>query len=65
MTYAALEAKAKSLSARGLRLALWQDGDLWYWQWATKIAGEMRVIMEGNTTAAVKPVALAMALMSI
>ncbi len=64
MTYAALEAKAKSLSQRGLRLALWQEGGNWHWAWEFTYEGNI-TISNGFTDAQPKPVALAFALMSI
>jgi hypothetical protein len=38
-TYAILQAKASLLSGMGFRLKLWQDGDLWRWQWNNGLAG--------------------------
>ncbi len=65
MTYAALEAKAKSLSQRGLKLALWQEGGNWHWAWAFAHGDTNVTIANGFTDAQPKPVALAFALMSI
>jgi hypothetical protein len=66
-TYAKLEAKAKLLSQRGLKLALWQEPPTghWHWQWAFMSGGSPIIITEGHTDAAAKPVALAFALNSI
>jgi hypothetical protein len=38
-TYSILQAKASLLSSMGFRLKLWQDGDLWRWQWNNGLAG--------------------------
>jgi hypothetical protein len=38
-TYDILSAKASLLSSLGLRLKLWQDGELWRWQWNNGLAG--------------------------
>jgi hypothetical protein len=38
-TYAILSAKASLLSNMGFRLKLWQDGELWRWQWNNGLAG--------------------------
>jgi hypothetical protein len=38
-TYAILSAKASLLSTMGFRLKLWQDGELWRWQWNNGLAG--------------------------
>lgn len=38
-TYSILSAKASLLSSMGFRLKLWQDGDLWRWQWNNGITG--------------------------
>ncbi len=38
-TYSILYAKASLLSGMGFRLKLWQDGDLWRWQWNNGIGG--------------------------
>jgi hypothetical protein len=38
-TYAILQAKASLLSGMGFRLKLWQEGELWKWQWNNGLAG--------------------------
>jgi hypothetical protein len=38
-TYAILSAKASLLSTMGFRLKLWQEGELWKWQWNNGLAG--------------------------
>ncbi len=38
-TYAILSAKASLLSTMGFRLKLWQEGELWRWQWNNGLAG--------------------------
>jgi hypothetical protein len=56
-TYAILSAKASLLSGMGFRLKLWQDGDLWRWQWNNGLAG--------FTDAQSKEIALVFALESV
>ena len=56
-TYAILSAKASLLSSVGLRLKLWQEGELWRWQWNNGMAG--------HTDAQSKEVALVFALESL
>jgi hypothetical protein len=38
-TYSILYAKAALLSNMGFRLKLWQEGELWRWQWNNGLAG--------------------------
>jgi len=56
-TYAILSAKASLLSNMGLRLKLWQFGELWCWEWNNG--------MRGYTDANSKEVALVFALESL
>jgi len=56
-TYDILSAKASLLSSLGLRLKLWQDGEMWRWQWNNGLAG--------CTDAQTKAVALVFALENI
>ena len=56
-TYAILSAKASLLSSMGFRLKLWQDGELWRWQWNNGLAG--------STDAQSKEIALIFALESV
>jgi hypothetical protein len=56
-THAILSAKALLLSTMGLRLKLWQEGELWRWQWNNGMAG--------HTDAQSKEVALVFALESL
>ena len=56
-TYAILSAKASLLSNMGLRLKLWQLGELWCWEWNNGKAG--------FTDAQSKEVALVFALESL
>ena len=56
-TYAILQAKACLLSNMGFRLKLWQDGELWRWQWNNWPAG--------FTDAQSKEIALVFALESV
>jgi len=56
-TYSILSAKASLLSTMGFRLKLWQDGDLWRWQWNNGLSG--------FTDAQSKEIALVFALESV
>jgi hypothetical protein len=56
-TYSILQAKASLLSSMGFRLKLWQDGELWKWQWNNGLAG--------STDAQRKEIALIFALESV
>jgi hypothetical protein len=56
-TYAILQAKASLLSGMGFRLKLWQEGELWKWQWNNGLAG--------STDAQSKEIALIFALESV
>jgi len=56
-TYAILQAKACLLSNMGFRLKLWQEGELWKWQWNNGMAG--------FTDAQSKEIALMFALESV
>jgi hypothetical protein len=56
-TYAILQAKARLLSNMGFRLKLWQEGELWKWQWNNGLAG--------STDAQSKEIALIFALESV
>jgi len=56
-TYAILQAKACLLSNTGFRLKLWQEGELWKWQWNNGMAG--------FTDAQSKEIALMFALESV
>jgi hypothetical protein len=56
-TYAILQAKASLLSGMGFRLKLWQEGELWKWQWNNGLAG--------STDANSKEIALIFALESV
>lgn len=39
MKYQMLHDKCKMLSQMGYRIRLWQDGNLWRWQWNNGITG--------------------------
>ena len=39
MKYQMLHDKCKLLSNMGYRIRLWQDGNLWRWQWNNGITG--------------------------
>jgi hypothetical protein len=54
MNYKIAEAKARFMSNMGFRIKLWQDGELWRWQWNTGTTG--------STNANSKAVALVFAL---
>jgi hypothetical protein len=56
-TYSILYAKASLLSSMGFRLKLWQEGELWRWQWNNGLAG--------STDAQSKEIALIFALESV
>jgi len=56
-TYAILQAKACLLSNMGFRVKLWQEGELWRWQWNNGMAG--------HTDAQSKEIALIFALESV
>jgi hypothetical protein len=56
-THAILQAKASLLSGMGFRLKLWQEGELWRWQWNNGLAG--------STDAQSKEIALMFALESV
>jgi hypothetical protein len=57
LTYSILYAKAALLSNMGFRLKLWQEGELWKWQWNKGLAG--------STDAQSKEIALVFALESV
>lgn len=54
MSYKIMEAKARFMSNMGFRIKLWQDGELWRWQWNTGTTG--------STNANSKAIALVFAL---
>ena len=57
MNYQKAELKARLLSSLNIKLALWQDGSLWRWQWSNGAYG--------STDADSKAVALVFALESV
>lgn len=57
MNYQKAELKARLLSTLNIKLALWQDGSLWRWQWSNGACG--------STNADSKAVALVFALESV
>lgn len=57
MNYQKAELKARLLSTLNIKLALWQDGSLWRWQWSNGACG--------STDADSKAVALVFALESV
>jgi hypothetical protein len=54
MNYKIAEAKARFMSNMGYRLKMWQDGELWRWQWNNGSTG--------STNANSKAIALVFAL---
>jgi hypothetical protein len=54
MNYKTAEAKARVMSSMNFRIKLWQDGELWRWQWNTGSTG--------STNANSKAIALVFAL---
>ena len=56
------EAKAKHLSDAGYKLALWEEGQEWYWAWKNK---QEAIVSTGSTTGATKAFALVTALEQI
>jgi hypothetical protein len=57
MNYKIAEAKARFMSNMGFRIKLWQDGELWRWQWNNGTTG--------STNANSKAIALVFALETI
>jgi len=57
----ALEAHAKRLGQRGYKLALWEDGNEWFWAWKM---GDV-IVDQGHTDAKTKALAFWVAVQGI